>query len=40
VEASLDELIVSVIEELRSAGCSVIPIEANFTEKARFWDTA
>jgi hydrogenase maturation protease len=40
VEASLDELQGAIIEELRSAGCTIVPIEANFTEKARFWDAA
>jgi len=40
VEASLDKLMGAVVDELRSAGCSVVPIEATFTEKARFWDTA
>ena len=40
VEASLEKLIGAVVDELRSIGCSVIPIEANFTEKARFWDSA
>ena len=39
VEASLDKLIGAVLEELRSADCLVVPIEATFTEKARFWDT-
>ena len=39
VEASLDELIGALIEELRSADCLVVPVEATFTEKARFWDT-
>jgi hydrogenase maturation protease len=40
VEASLEELMGAIIDELRSAGCSVVPIEANFSEKARFWDAA
>ena len=40
VEASLGELIGAVADELRAAGCSLIPIEASFTEKARFWDSA
>jgi hydrogenase maturation protease len=39
VEASVDKLIGAVADELRSIGCSVVPIEATFTEKARFWDT-
>jgi hydrogenase maturation protease len=40
VEASLEKLMGAIIDELRSAGCSVVPIEANFSEKARFWDAA
>lgn len=40
VEASLEKLMGAVIDELQSAGCSVVPVEATFTEKARFWDTA
>ncbi len=40
VEASLEKLIGAVVDELRSIGCAVIPIEATFTEKARFWDNA
>jgi len=39
VEASVDKLIGAVADELRSIGCSVVPIETIFTEKARFWDT-
>ena len=39
VEASVHKLIGAVADELRAIGCSVIPIEATFTEKARFWDT-
>ena len=40
VEASLGKLIGAVADELRTAGCSLVPIEASFTEKARFWDSA
>jgi len=39
VEANVDKLVGVVADELRSLGCSLVPIEANFTEKARFWDT-
>ena len=39
VEANVDKLIGAVADELRTLGCSLVPIEANFTEKARFWDT-
>jgi hydrogenase maturation protease len=39
VEASVDKLIGAVVDELRSVGCSLVPNEAIFTEKARFWDT-
>ena len=38
VEANLGKLIEAVADELRAAGCSLVPIEATFTEKARFWD--
>ena len=40
VEASLEKLTGAILEELRSIGCSIVPIEATFIEKARFWDTA
>ena len=40
VEASLEKLYGAIIDELRSIGCSIIPIETTFTEKANFWDTA
>jgi hydrogenase maturation protease len=40
VEASVEKLTEAIIEELRSIGCSIVPIEATFTEKARFWDSA
>ena len=40
VEASLGKLIGAVTEELRSIDCSVVPIDGDFTEKARFWDAA
>lgn len=39
VEANVDKLVGAVADELRSLGCSLVPIEANFTEKVRFWDT-
>jgi len=38
LEASLPRLIRAVADELRAAGCSLVPIDAAFTEKARFWD--
>ncbi len=38
VEASLSKLIEAVADELRAVGCSLVPIEASFAEKARFWD--
>ena len=38
VEANLGKLIEAVADELRAAGCSLVPIEASFAEKARFWD--
>ena len=40
VEASVEKLTGAIIDELRSIGCSIVPIEAAFTEKARFWDSA
>jgi len=39
VEANLEKLLDSVADELRAAGCTLVPVEATFTEKARFWDT-
>jgi hydrogenase maturation protease len=39
VEASLDKLIDAVADELRAHGCALVPVKADFTEKARFWDT-
>jgi hydrogenase maturation protease len=38
VEANLGKLIEAVADELRATGCSLVPVEATFTEKARFWD--
>ena len=40
VEASVEKLTGAIIDELRSIDCSIVPIEATFTEKARFWDSA
>ena len=40
VEASVEKLTGAIIDELRSIGCSIVPVEATFTEKARFWDSA
>ena len=40
VEANLEKLYGAVIDELLSIDCSRTPINATFTEKARFWDTA
>jgi len=39
VEASLEILTEAVIDELRSIGCSLLPNNKIFSEKARFWDT-
>jgi hydrogenase maturation protease len=39
VEASIEKLTGAVIDELRSAGCTIVPVGATFTEKARFWDS-
>ena len=39
VEASVDKLVGAVADELRSIGCSLVPTDAIFSEKARFWDT-
>jgi len=39
VEASLTKLMGAIVDELRSLGCALVPVEATFTEKARFWDT-
>jgi hydrogenase maturation protease len=41
VEASLDKLIEAVADELRSMGCSVVPLDASFSDKKYcFWDAA
>ena len=39
VEASVDKLVSAVVEELRSIGCAMVPVEGAFAEKACFWDT-
>ena len=39
VEANLNKLLDAVADELRSTGCTLVPVETIFTEKARFWDT-
>ena len=39
VEASVDKLVGAIADELRSLGCGLVPVEASFSEKARFWDT-
>jgi hydrogenase maturation protease len=39
VEASVDKLVSAIADELRSLGCGLVPVEASFSEKARFWDT-
>ena len=39
VEASVEKLLDAVADELRSIGCTLVPVETIFTEKARFWDT-
>lgn len=38
VEDSLEKLFSAVADELRAIGCALVPIEATFSEKARFWD--
>ena len=38
VEASLDKLITAVVEELRTLGCSVAPLNASFSNRVCFWD--
>jgi len=40
VEASLDKLLQAVTDELKMIGCTVNSLNVNFSEKARFWDTA
>ena len=40
VEASMEKLTGAVIDELRSIDCTVVPIEATFAKKVRFWDSA
>lgn len=40
VEASLAKLLELVVAEIQVGDCTATPLEANFTEKARFWDTA
>ena len=40
VEASVDKLVDALADELRANGCSLVPTEASFAEKAHFWDTA
>ncbi len=38
VEASLDKLITAVVEELRTIGCTVVPLNTSFSDRACFWD--
>jgi hydrogenase maturation protease len=38
VESSLDKLITAVVDELRKIGCSVVPQNSSFTDKACFWE--
>jgi len=38
VESSLNKLITTVVEELRKIGCSVVPQNSTFTDKACFWE--
>lgn len=38
VESSLDKLITGVVEELRNIGCSVVPHNSSFSDKACFWE--
>lgn len=41
VEACLDKLITAVADELRSMGCSVVPLNTSFADKKYcFWDAA
>lgn len=40
VEANVEKLVNLVADELRACGCTLVPVAATFTEKARFWDTA
>ena len=39
VEANVDKLVEAIADELRAIGCTLVPVEATFREKARFWDT-
>jgi len=39
VEANLEKLLDAVTDELRATGCTLVPVETIFTERARFWDT-
>lgn len=38
VEGSLGKLITAVVEELRQIGCSVVPLNSSFSDKACFWE--
>ena len=40
VESSLGKLITDVVEELRKIGCSVVPHNSSFTDKACFWEAS
>lgn len=40
VEASVPKLVAAVADELRTIGCSVVPTDRIFTEKAHFRDSA
>ena len=40
VEKSLKKLIKAVIEELGKIGCSVVPQDSSFSDKACFWETS
>jgi len=40
VESSLDKLITAVVEELRKTGCSIVPHNSLFPDKACFWKAA
>ncbi len=39
VEASLEKLLLAVCNELSAIGCSVVPLDVTFHDKAQFWDT-
>jgi hydrogenase maturation protease len=38
VEKSLKKLLKAVVDEVSKIGCSVIPSDSDFTDKASFWE--